>query len=126
MSALRKLAGQTAIYGLIAQLVLALMVSCSTSQSRDLKGRWRGWLIHGMGERELVFLDDGSFVSTSIDSTGHPTIDIDIGEYLIIGDSLHIRPRDGSPGAFAIQWHGENSLQLVRGTSIIALERYRE
>jgi len=74
----------------------------------------------------MVFLEDGSYTSTLMDSTGRATSDIETGEYSIVGDSLHAHRHDGPTLAFAIQWHNENGLRLVRDTSIIVLERYQE
>ncbi len=126
MNVFSKLAGQTTIYGLSVACMVFLIASCSDSQSHDLAGRWRAWLVHGSGEKELVFLDDGTYTNTTVDSTGNRTNDVDRGGYIVAGDSLFLTPQDGSTVSFALQWKNEHKLLLILDSSMIALERYQQ
>ena len=111
MTALRKLAGQTAIYGLIC--FLSLCEGCGSADDDAVVGTWRGHMVHGMGERTITFADDGACL---VDDTL-------FGSYTVLQDTLVFENIDGTTVRGTLTWSDANSFRLIFDGSFYSFAR---
>jgi hypothetical protein len=138
MSALRTLAGQTAIYGLSSILAL-LFVACGDHSTNEIIGKWL--------PTDSLALQRGAFQEYGPDSIFSSRVDTNSpvikGKYWLQGDSLFqtftigdsmamhadILPEelivDGGAtllGSFKVTWHGNDTLVLESGSGSFAAQ----
>lgn len=118
MSVLRKLAGQTAIYGLSMVILLS---ACSTENTAQLEGTWRIADRSITETRYMAFHRNTWFAGVdSMALNGQ-------GDYRLIADSIfiHGEMENGNGTAFSLNWSGPDHLVLSGTERQLTLERVK-
>ncbi len=126
MSILRKLAGQTAIYGMSISCCVALLSACSLFFEKKIEGDWTVHRQSPQSEGELQFMAGDSFAlgpgphTPPIDPLSLPLSSR--GTYQLSGDSIQFNSVGGRM-SFRIRWLNKDLISLRGDRAYLALSR---